>query len=196
MRYTSKLFALLVLFLAARPATAETASVTLKVPVGATLTINGHHTHQMTATRLFVTPDLPAGKLYRYVFVATFTWNGEEVTRKKQLDLSVGQSYTVDMFTADPVKKPVPVEEPEVKPVSKVEQPTPAPKPSEVRPTPPPPPPVEPKPAPKAEVPPPPVEPKPKPNPEPPTNPFKPKEPVAQPERQVAPKPREVKPKR
>lgn len=174
------------------PAHAGTASVTVQVPVGATLTINGQPTAQMTGTRLFVTPDLAAGPRYRYIFVATFTWNGEEVTKKKQLDVTVGSDYTIDMLAADPVPKPKVVEEPEVKPVvvPKVETPKPAP------------PRVEPRPAPKVETPKPAPAPKaeePKPTPKPapaPADKPTPKEPIAQPERQAAPKPREVKTKK
>ncbi|QEL17990.1 TIGR03000 domain-containing protein [Limnoglobus roseus] len=175
----------------AAPQTA-TASVTLKVPVGATLSINGHPTGQMTGTRYFVTPELPVGAKYRYIFEATFTWNGEEIHKRKQLDLTVGSTYTVDMMVADTFKKPVAVEEPEVKPVvPAVERPKPAPPKVEPRPTPK----VEvPKPAPKVEQP---TTPKPQPTPAPTTpDKPKPKEPIAQPERQVAPKPREVKAKK
>lgn len=171
---------------------AGTASVTVKVPVGATLTINGHPTHQMTAARLFVTPDLAPGKKYRYVFEATFTWNGEEMHKRKQLDLTVGTSYTVDMMGAETIKRAAPVEEPEPPPVvvpKKQEEK----KPDPPKPAPPPQPPVrsEPSTMPKPSPPPPPA---PKPEPRK-SDPPKPSDVIPEPSRPVAPKPREAKPK-
>lgn len=173
-----------------------TAAVTVKVPVGATLTINGHPTHQMTAVRLFVTPDLAPGKKYRYVFEATYTWNGEEVHKRKQLDLTVGAAYTVDMQEAETIKRAAPVEEPEAPPVvvpKKVEEKKP--EPPKPAPPPPPPPPPEPRRGEPSTMPKP--SPPPASKPEPPKpDPPKPPDAIPEPQRPVAPKPREVKPKR
>ena len=123
-----------------------TASVTVLVPVGATLNINNQPTQQMTAVRMFVTPELPSGKRFRYNLEATFTWYGEEVTKRKQVDMPAGTTVSVDMMQAETVVKPPVRAEEEIKPV---EPPKPAPKPEvkpvEMKPEPPKPEPEQPK---------------------------------------------------
>jgi uncharacterized protein (TIGR03000 family) len=90
------------------------ANVTVTVPVGATLTINGQRTQQMTAVRQFVSPPLDAGQKYVYTFQATYTWNGKTVTRLLPVEVWSGATVTVDMHTAPeaelPKSEPVPVE--------------------------------------------------------------------------------------
>jgi uncharacterized protein (TIGR03000 family) len=165
-----------------------TAAVTVNVPVGATLFINGQPTHQMTAVRHFITPELAAGKRYRYNLEATYTWDGEEVTKKTSIVVSAGAKLSVDLTKAETVVKPPPPPEPEVKPEPKPEpkpiaKPMPEPKKPELPPVPPPVPnPTEPKPDP----------PRPQPQPSAPKPPVpKPTEPKPEPSRPLAPPPRE-----
>lgn len=176
--------AFLALFAGPLFAAGRTTAVTVTVPVGATLTINGHPTSQMTGVRQFVTPELPVGPKYRYVFEATFLWFGEEVTKRKQVELTAGTTVSVDMMQADTVVKPPAREEeeevqpeepkkPDPKPEAKSEEKKPDPPKQEEKPKPP--------------VPQPPLPTK-KPEPERP----KPNEPSAEPQRPLAPKPREV----
>lgn len=84
------------------------ASVTVNVPVGATLTIDGHKTAQMTAVRRFVSPPLPTGRTFAYTLQATYTWDGTAVSRKSVIDVVSGGSVTVDMAAAAVVAVPVP----------------------------------------------------------------------------------------
>jgi uncharacterized protein (TIGR03000 family) len=165
-----------------------TAAVTVQVPVGATLFINGQPTSQMTATRKFVTPALLVGKRYRYNLEATYTWNGEELTKKYSIEVTAGGTITVDLTKGETVVKPPPPPEPEVKPEPKPE-PKPVPKPK-LKPMP------EPKkPESKPEPVPPPDPPRPQPKPKPGDNSKSPPANV-DPPRPPAPPPRELKPKK
>ena len=103
-------------------ATASVAYTTVRVPVGATLTINGQRTEQMTAVRQFVTPPLPHGGTFSYEFIATFTWNGTLTSRKQLVRIHAGESLDIDMLTA-PDYAPVPVVIPPEKPVWLKEEP-------------------------------------------------------------------------
>lgn len=169
-----------------------TAAVTIHVPVGATLFINGQPTQQMTAVRRFVTPELVVGKRFRYNLEATYTWDGEEITKKSSIEVMAGGSISLDLTKGEAVVKPPPPPEPEVKPEPKPEQnpepkppmkPMPEPKKPELPPAPRPEPPKPPKPAEPKPVP-PPQQPAPKPEP-------KPAEPKLEPQRPLAPPPRE-----
>ena len=96
------------------------ASVTVYVPVGATLFINGQPTQQMTAVRSFVTPALPAGKRFRYNLEATYTWDAEEVTKRKAVEVTAGATVSVNMVEGETaVNPPEPEAKPEVKPEPK-----------------------------------------------------------------------------
>jgi len=75
-------------------------NLTVTVPVGATLTVNGQRTGQMTAVRHFISPPLPAGKVFLYSFTATYTHRGTAVTRTQTVEVSAGSQVAVDMFAA------------------------------------------------------------------------------------------------
>ncbi len=77
--------------------------LTIHVPVGATLLVNGARTQQMTAVRRFVSPPLPVGKKFFYAFTATWTQNGALVTTQQQVDVSAGADLVVDMTQAERV---------------------------------------------------------------------------------------------
>lgn len=95
------------------PARAEQpAHVTVMVPVGATLTINGVKTDQMTGVRQFVTPPLPEGKRFEYEFRAAYTWFGEPVQKKHRVVVEAGRVTVVDMTTGEDVPPPPPFVEP------------------------------------------------------------------------------------
>ncbi|CAN5568340.1 hypothetical protein BH11PLA2_BH11PLA2_35620 [soil metagenome] len=91
--------------------TANPCYLTVNVPVGATLTVNGARTEQMTASRRFISPALPMDKKFYYTFVASYTSNGEVVSRKQQVEVTAGANLVVDMWSAEiiPVEKPLPV---------------------------------------------------------------------------------------
>jgi uncharacterized protein (TIGR03000 family) len=93
--------------LAAAPAAADApATVTVTVPVGATLTIDGQRTEQMTAVRQFISPPLAAGRTYTYNLQATYTWEGATVSRQRKIEVSAGSSVAVDMASAPAVAAP------------------------------------------------------------------------------------------
>lgn len=77
------------------------AKVTVEVPVGAILTIDGTPSHQLTATRYFVTPNLPAGRNYTYNLEATYTQNGQVLKRVTTIVVEPGKDLTVDMLQGE-----------------------------------------------------------------------------------------------
>ena len=93
------------------------AYTTVRVPVGATLTINGQRTEQMTGIRQFVTPPLPHGGRFSYEFIATFTWNGTLTSKKQLVRIRAGESLDIDMMAAPDFATPVPVVKPPEVPV-------------------------------------------------------------------------------
>lgn len=83
-------------------------------PVGATLTVNGTRTGQMTELRHFVSPPLTAGKSFYYNFAAYYTSNGQPVIRKQQVEVTAGANVVVNMFEAPLAKTEMPVPKPAV----------------------------------------------------------------------------------
>jgi uncharacterized protein (TIGR03000 family) len=83
-------------------------TLTIQVPVGATLTVNGVRTEQMTAVRYFESPPLPAGKTFYYTFEATYTKNGEAVQKRKPVEVKAGATVVVDLTQAETVSQPKP----------------------------------------------------------------------------------------
>jgi uncharacterized protein (TIGR03000 family) len=102
---------------------AEPCLLNVSVHVGASLTVNGARTEQMTALRRFVSPPLPRGKSYYYTFEATYTSNGVPVARRKVVEVNAGATVAVDMTAAPiadaghaaPAPKPSPFETPKKK---------------------------------------------------------------------------------
>ncbi len=99
------------------------AYTTVRVPVGATLTINGQRTEQMTGIRQFVTPPLPHSGTFSYEFIATFTWNGTLTSKKQLVRIRAGESLDIDMMAAPDFAAPVPVVIPPEVPVWLKEEP-------------------------------------------------------------------------
>ena len=99
------------------------AYTTVRVPVGATLTINGQRTEQMTGLRQFVTPPLPHSGTFSYEFIATFTWNGVLTSKKQLVRIHAGESLDIDMMAAPDFAAPVPVVIPPEVPVWLKEEP-------------------------------------------------------------------------
>lgn len=96
--------------------------LTVNVPVGATLTVNGVRTEQMTAVRKFVSPKLTPGDVYYYTFVAYYTQDGEGVSQKQQVEVKAGASVTVDLVNGEVIKsnpKPTPPKSPFDEPAPK-----------------------------------------------------------------------------
>jgi uncharacterized protein (TIGR03000 family) len=103
------LFATLAVLGVSGPAWADDpAHVTVTIPIGATLTVDGHRTEQMTAVRQFVTPPLAGGRTYVYLFQADYTWEGKPVTRAKVVEVKAGGTVAVDMAAAPEVPHAAP----------------------------------------------------------------------------------------
>ncbi len=103
--------------------TSSVAYTTVRVPAGATLTINGQRTEQMTAVRQFVTPPLSYGGTFSYEFIATYTWNGTLTSKKQLVRIHAGESLDIDMLAAPDYATPAPVVIPPEVPVWLKEEP-------------------------------------------------------------------------
>jgi uncharacterized protein (TIGR03000 family) len=76
---------------------ADAAVIEVRVPDNfAQVLFNGERTYTMGNTRWFVTPDLAVGKEYTYTITASWTQNGQPVTREKQVKVARGQTTVVD----------------------------------------------------------------------------------------------------
>jgi uncharacterized protein (TIGR03000 family) len=79
------------------------------------LTINGTPTSQKGTDRLFDSPSMEPGKAYVYKLTATWSKDGHEITRTKEIDVETGKVYTV-VFQFDPEVAPPPVARPIAQP--------------------------------------------------------------------------------
>jgi len=82
------------------------ATITVTIPIGATLTVDGHRTEQMPAVRQFVTPPLAEGKTFVYTFKAEYTDKGTAVIRATPVEVKAGAKITVDMLAAPDITPP------------------------------------------------------------------------------------------
>ena len=86
------------------PAPADQAKITVKLPPGATLYVNGTKNEKAGAVREFATPKLTPGKTYQYTMRAETTRNGLPEYQEQKVDFRCGDSLTVD-FTTPPGEK-------------------------------------------------------------------------------------------
>lgn len=82
--------------------------LTVNTFVGATLTVNGVRTEQMTAVRKFVSPALKPGETYSYTFVANYTSGGEPMVQKRQVAVQAGANITIDLVHGEAIRSTVP----------------------------------------------------------------------------------------
>src|SRR5205085_4909973 len=80
---------------------AAPANVVVSLPANAELFANGQRTAQTKAERRFVTPELPAGQVFQYVFTAAIERDGKTVTETKQVEVVAGGSVRVEFDFAD-----------------------------------------------------------------------------------------------
>ncbi len=128
------------------------ATIIVRVPADATLTVGNQATKQQGAERRFVTPDLVPGYTYSYDLTARWMRGDQEFTAKRKVELQPGQTVLVDMRrgeltakkqpTPEPIKPPTKAEKkpetkPEPKPLPKGEKPEPKPEPKKAPPPPP-----------------------------------------------------------
>ena len=111
------------------------ATIIVRLPADATLTIGSQETKQTGFERRFVTPDLVPGYSYSYELKARWTRGDKEISAKRTVDLQAGQTVLVDLRRGEvtpgkkgPTTEPVPApKKTEKKPETKAE-PKPLPK--------------------------------------------------------------------
>lgn len=85
---------------AVTPAVAQDrAKITVKLPPGAVLFVDGRRNERTDATREFTTPTLQAGKEYSYVMKAEWRRNGQPESQEQKIEFRAGEQLTVDFTT-------------------------------------------------------------------------------------------------
>jgi uncharacterized protein (TIGR03000 family) len=81
---------------------ARRATVVVKIPEGAKLSVDGQATTQTGTLRRFTSPPLEAGKSYGYTLVAVIEPNNyTTITRTRKITVLAGKATEVDMTTKD-----------------------------------------------------------------------------------------------
>jgi uncharacterized protein (TIGR03000 family) len=75
------------------------ATVMVKAPADVNITVNGTAITRRTAEETFLTPALPSGQTFAYVFSAEATRDGKTVTKTERITVQAGMKSEVD-FTA------------------------------------------------------------------------------------------------
>jgi uncharacterized protein (TIGR03000 family) len=106
MRYTPLLALVLILVAPALAGQApslppDRATMVIKLPAEATLSIGSHPTKQTGPERLFESPPLPAGQTFKYVLTASWSENGRLKTATRQILVKAGQRVTVDFLAPE-----------------------------------------------------------------------------------------------
>ncbi len=79
------------------------AKITVKLPKGATLFVNGGKNERTELVREFTTPTLTPGKAYQYTMRAELSRNGLPEYQESKIDFKAGDALTVDFTSlADP----------------------------------------------------------------------------------------------
>ena len=118
------------------PATADRATVTVRLPADAVLYAEGRRLNLSGDTRAFVTPPLPPGE-YGYTFRAEYVRNGELLSRTRQVAVRAGASAMVEFAEFDLASRSAPSGTPAT--AVPAASPTPTPTPTPVPSVPPPP---------------------------------------------------------
>lgn len=85
------------------PVAPDQAKITVKLPAGATLFVNGAKNERTELTRVFNTPTLAAGKTYEYTMKSETTRNGLPEYQEQKVEFRAGDVLTVD-FTTPPLQ--------------------------------------------------------------------------------------------
>jgi uncharacterized protein (TIGR03000 family) len=83
-----------------KPKSGETsapATITLKVPADAKVTIDGNSTTSTSSVRVFSTPTLPVGNVYTYTFTAEVVREGKVFTTSKQVAVTPGETAEIEL---------------------------------------------------------------------------------------------------
>jgi len=76
------------------------ATITVRLPAGARLIVDGAPTRSTSATRSFVTPELERGKDFHYTLEAQIVQNGKPVTLSKRVAVRAGEESQVTFDAA------------------------------------------------------------------------------------------------
>jgi uncharacterized protein (TIGR03000 family) len=80
--------------------TSARATITVRLPADAKLTIDGDPTTSTSSERQFITPPLPRGKEYTYQLRAEVQRNGKTVVATKKVPVEAGRDTQVELFPA------------------------------------------------------------------------------------------------
>ena len=73
------------------------AIVQVRVPdASAHVLFDGERTYTLGTTRYFVTPELPNDKPYHYTVSASWSANGDTVTKERKVEVAAGQTTVID----------------------------------------------------------------------------------------------------
>ena len=75
----------------------QPASITVKLPQGATLYVDDRKNPSTESVRKFTTPPLPAGREFGYLLKVEVTRNGMPETLTQKVAFRAGEQVTVDM---------------------------------------------------------------------------------------------------
>jgi uncharacterized protein (TIGR03000 family) len=73
------------------------ATIVVRLPADATLTVDDNPTRSTSGLRLFVTPPLPAGQDFSYTLKARAVRNGRAVEVEKQVKVRGGEEAEVEL---------------------------------------------------------------------------------------------------
>jgi len=76
---------------------AAPATLVVKLPENAKLTVAGETTSSKATVRTFQTPDLTPGNVYAYTFKAEFKKGGKEVSVTKRVTVEAGKTLDIDL---------------------------------------------------------------------------------------------------
>ena len=87
----------------AAPAADQPARITVKLPAGAVLYVDGRKSDRADAVRRFDTPPLAAGREFGYEFKVELTRGGRPETQSERVTVRAGQATEVDFTTVPQV---------------------------------------------------------------------------------------------
>jgi uncharacterized protein (TIGR03000 family) len=86
-------------------AEAQPATLVVRLPADARLTVEGQPTKQSGPQRRFVSPPLEAGQKYTYTIAATWEPNNyTKITRTRKVAVQAGKEVEIDLTRADPAQ--------------------------------------------------------------------------------------------